>query len=83
MVSRYSTEPGPRLGAIDTRTASGLRIRCGRCMDERIMPLGEALRLWGARSTLQVVARDLKCSRCTGKEAEVSIELRGLRVVGE
>jgi len=82
MVSKYSAVPGPRLGALGSG-AVGLMIHCDRCKTRNFMPIGRALHLWGVRTCLRDIAKDVKCSRCGGREAAVTVEYRRLEVVRE
>jgi DNA-directed RNA polymerase subunit RPC12/RpoP len=81
MVSRRSAHPGPRLGEIED--AAGLLIRCERCMALGLMPMFRARHLWGVRTRLRQVATDIRCSKCSSREIDVSIELRRLKIVGK
>lgn len=79
MVNTRSAQPGPRLGEIED--AAGLLIRCERCTSLGLMPMFRAKHLWGIRTRLRQVAADIKCSKCSSKEIDVSIELRRLKIV--
>ena len=61
MVHFNEATPGVRLGQV---AQLGLSIFCTRCQNTARVRLSVALRLWGERSHLRDIAKDLRCSRC-------------------
>lgn len=69
MIKVAHRNPGPRLGALVE--ASGLWLSCDGCQRSAIMPMAQARFLWGARTRLAAIARDVRCSRCGGADIDV------------
>lgn len=60
---------GPRLGALTE--ARGLWFSCDACQRSAMMPMATALHLWGVRTRLARIARDVRCGRCGSANVDV------------
>lgn len=60
---------GPRLGALTE--ARGLWFSCDVCQRSAVMPMATARHLWGVRTRLSRIARDVRCGRCGGVNVDV------------
>lgn len=64
MVYAHGPDPGVRLGDLH---GIGLSTDCAECHHSARMRLA----LWGTRTRLREVARDLRCGRCGGRKVGV------------
>jgi DNA-directed RNA polymerase subunit RPC12/RpoP len=71
MVAWDCKQPGVRLGEMDS--LSGLTVRCLACRRHETIEKAEALRLWGVRTRLREVARDLRCKECGSREIDIKM----------
>jgi len=69
MITRAHSIEGPRLGALSL--AQGLLLICGGCQNEAVIAIARARLLWGVRTRLAQIARDVRCGRCGGRNIDV------------
>jgi len=69
MIKAAHRVSGPRLGALSQ--ARGLWFSCDACQRSATMPMAHARFLWGARTRLSAIARDVRCARCGGVDVDV------------
>src|SRR5262245_33394139 len=72
MVAWNDKQPGERLGAM--QGLAGLTAWCMACGRFSDIPKARALELWGARTRIRDIARDLRCKVCGKRRAEIKIQ---------
>jgi hypothetical protein len=69
MIKVAHRAPGPRLGAL--AEARGLWFSCDACQRSAMMTMEQARFLWGSRTRLCAIARDVRCGRCGQRDVDV------------